>query len=204
MSDQTSAPTTDESLLIRIRNPQDEAAWKMFVDLYLPAVYGYCRRLGLQDANAQDASQEAFSRVSRAIRQFEYDPAKGRFRAWLGTIVRQQAIRQRRQGARPGLAPGEGADDSQLEAMPADNDPQWLEEFNTRVCQAALERVQAEFDELSWRAFQLTWKDQRTPDEAAELLSKPKSWIYLAKFRVLKRLKEEVLFLTDDIAFFQQ
>src|SRR5688500_7899230 len=109
MDHHTAEPSTNESLLVRIRNPRDEAAWKMFVDLYLPPVYGYCRRLGLQDADAQDASQEEFSLLRRAIRQFEYDPAKGRFRGWLGTIVRQQVIRRRRKDVRPGLAPGDGA-----------------------------------------------------------------------------------------------
>jgi len=47
-------PPTRASLLLRLRDAQDGEAWREFVDLYAPLVYGYARKQGLQDADAAD------------------------------------------------------------------------------------------------------------------------------------------------------
>jgi RNA polymerase sigma-70 factor (ECF subfamily) len=49
---------TQPSLLVRLRDPADEAAWVTLVSTYLPLVYGYCRKCGLQDADAADVAQD--------------------------------------------------------------------------------------------------------------------------------------------------
>jgi RNA polymerase sigma-70 factor (ECF subfamily) len=203
MSEQL-APSTHESLLIRVRDAQDDEAWRMFVDLYMPLVHRYSLRLGLQEADAHDATQEVFVLVSRAIRRFEYDPAKGRFRGWLGKIAWQTIRRQQKRNNRPDAALGKAGDESAYDGPEPEGevDPVWIEEFNTRICQAAIERIRPEFEAGAWRAFELTWIEDRAADEAAQELGRPKSWIYVNKFRVLKRLKEEVQFLTADVAFF--
>lgn len=195
-------PSTNESLLIRVRDAQDHEAWRMFVDLYAPLIHRYCRRLGLQPDDAHDATQDVFCLVSREIRRFDYDPARGTFRGWLGKIAWQTIHRQKKKDQRPDKAAGQGADESACDWIEGGADPTWIEEFNTRVCQAALDRIRPEFDADTWRAFQLTWLEDLSAQEAAATLDRPKSWIYLAKFRVLKRLKEAVQFLAEDIAMF--
>ena len=95
-------PQTRASLLIRLRDQQDDAAWRQFVDLYTPVVYGYARKQGLQDADAADLSQEVLSTVARAIGDLEYDPRRGAFRNWLFTLVRRKLSNWRRaQRSRP-------------------------------------------------------------------------------------------------------
>src|SRR5580700_2400879 len=95
-------PLTRASLLVRLRDPQDEAAWTEFVDLYAPLVYGYARKQGLQDADAADLSQEVLGAVAGAISRLEYDPRRGSFRNWLFTVVRHKLANWRRtQRSRP-------------------------------------------------------------------------------------------------------
>src|SRR5690242_3517340 len=83
-------PPTRPSLLVRLRDPRDGAAWTEFVELYAPLVYGYARKQGLQDADAADLSQEVLGGVARSIGRLEYDPRRGSFRNWLFTIVRRR------------------------------------------------------------------------------------------------------------------
>src|SRR5712672_2381852 len=83
-------PPTRASLLVRLRNPQDEVAWTQFVDLYAPLVYGYARKQGLQDADAADLCQDVLGAVAGAVARLEYDPLRGAFRNWLFTIVRRK------------------------------------------------------------------------------------------------------------------
>ena len=83
-------PPTRPSLLLRLRDPLDEPAWRHFVELYAPVVYGYARKQGLQDADASDICQDVLVGVARSVGRLEYDPAKGAFRNWLFTIVRRK------------------------------------------------------------------------------------------------------------------
>ena len=81
---------TRSSLLLRIRNAQDESAWGEFVEIYSPLVYGFARKQGLQDADAIDVTQDVLRIVSRTIGRLDYDPLRGSFRGWLFTIVRNE------------------------------------------------------------------------------------------------------------------
>jgi RNA polymerase sigma-70 factor (ECF subfamily) len=83
-------PPTRESLLVRLRDPRDGAAWAEFVELYGPVVYGYARKQRLQDADAADLCQDVLQAVAGAVGRLEYDPAKGAFRNWLFTVVRRK------------------------------------------------------------------------------------------------------------------
>src|SRR4051812_19410265 len=83
-------PPTRASLLLRLRDPQDEAAWREFIELYAPLIYGYARKQGLQDADAADVSQDVLRDVATAVGRLEYDPRRGAFRNWLFTVVRRK------------------------------------------------------------------------------------------------------------------
>src|SRR5689334_18852151 len=108
-------PPTRASLLVRLRDRHDEAAWNDFVDLYAPLVYGYVRKQGLQDADAADLSQEVFRAVAGGMSRFEYDPVKGLFRNWLFTVVRRKLAnwrrdRENREKQLPAVAAEQGLD----------------------------------------------------------------------------------------------
>jgi RNA polymerase sigma-70 factor (ECF subfamily) len=194
MSEFTGAPNTRASLLVRLRDVQDAEAWQTFVKTYALLVYGYCRRKGLQDADAADVTQAVLAEVLRAVRgRFEYQPQRGRFRDWLGTVTHRQLLRfQRNQG-------WAGAEADGLDEVPAAADAAWTEEFNARVLQVALERVQPHFEASTWRAFERVWLEHQPPLEAAAALGLTIDVVYAAKSRVLKRLREELLLLAEDL-----
>ena len=83
-------PSTRSSLLVRIRNLEDQRAWEEFVEIYTPLIYGYCRRHDLQEGDAADVAQESMRAVARSIGKFEYDPQRGKFRNWLLTVVQNK------------------------------------------------------------------------------------------------------------------
>src|SRR5262245_43958832 len=141
---------TRPSLLLRLRDARDDQSWATFVDVYGPLVFGHCRRRSLQHADAEDVTQKVFAQVSLAIRRFEYDPQAGRFRDWLGTIVRNEVNRFLRKQSRDGANSIEALD--QVEAR---QDSAWNEDFHAHILQEALKRTRPHFEADTWRAFEL-------------------------------------------------
>lgn len=199
----TKIPSTNKSLLARLRKRKDSEAWSLFVNLYTPLVYRYARRRGLQDADASDVTQKVIVRVYGVFEEFEYDPQRGRFRDWLGTITSREVIRHHHREAR-GRGAGGGRGDSVARRVPTAPEGVWLEEFNIHVLRVALERIRAQFDEPTWKAFDLTWLQSVETQDAAQQIGKTAAWIYKARFRVLQRLREEVEFIADDAAVLQR
>ncbi len=123
-------PPTRASLLVRLRNPRDEAAWTQFVDLYAPLVYGYARKQGLQDADAADLSQEVLGVFAGAIGRLEYDPRRGSFRNWLFTVVRRKLSNWRRAERNRVDSTHDSATSWLLEQSPAEEkDAKWEQEW---------------------------------------------------------------------------
>jgi RNA polymerase sigma-70 factor, ECF subfamily len=185
-------PTTQVTLLHKLRNADDQLAWRRFVDLYSPLIYGYSRRRGLQDADAWNVAQDVMSRVVRAIGTFEYDPDRGRFRSWLGvmTFRRIQRLLHRESPAVCGL--GGGAGDALSSQIAYEVDGTWIEEFNAHVYRCAREQIRSEFDALTWQVFEEVWEQGQCPAAVARRLQRRADWIYQAKFKVLQRMKQEV------------
>src|SRR5947209_7274980 len=148
-------PRTRASLLVRLRDPGDGAAWTEFVDLYTPLVYGYLRKQGLQDADAADLSQDVLTAVAGAIGRLEYDPARGAFRNWLFTVVRRKLGNWRRDAAHRATASGDPATRELLEQCPAPDrlEAEWETEWELRLAAWACEKVAAQVSDVTWQAF---------------------------------------------------
>ena len=145
--------------------------------------------------DAEDVSQKTFSRIAKALLSFEYQPARGRFRHWLGCVVNGEINRLLRKASNH---PEGTIDHSALDNFESrTEDSAWSEEFNSQVLRTALARCRPHFEEATWRAFELTWLENQPPVEVAQTMKHPIAWIYLAKSRVLKRLWQEVVELTE-------
>src|SRR5882672_9524105 len=88
----TPTPTTRASLLFRLRDSHDHAAWAEFVSLYEPVTYRLLRKYGLQDADAREVMQELFLAVSRSIDHWDPANERGSFRGWLRRVARNLVI----------------------------------------------------------------------------------------------------------------
>lgn len=188
-------PITRVTLLARLKDGGDTDAWRQFVELYAPVVYGFARKRGLQDADAADMMQEVLRSVARNAEKMEYDPARGTFRGWLYTVARNKIYNfLNGQRHRPRAA-GDEASQERLDSLPDRTpapDEDWEKEYQRRVSAKAMERVRGEFQPGTWKAFWGTAVDGRAAqDVGAELKMSPGA-VYVAKSRVLARLRDEV------------
>ena len=193
-----SPPTTRVRLLSRLRRRDDEEAWNQFCTLYVPVILSYCRRKGLQEADAWDVTQAVLTNISRWIGSFEYDRSRGRFRNWLGVVTRREIQRLRDKAARPGAGVGGGCQDRVLDDLSGSADPDWSEACNSHIFRCGLERSRQHFDDATWSAFTRTWLQHETPKDVAQQLGRTIAWVYQARYRVLRRMQSEVASLSDD------
>jgi RNA polymerase sigma factor (sigma-70 family) len=188
---------TRPSLLLRIRDANDSDSWADFATIYGPVIRGYCRLRGLQEADADDVSQEVLAQVARSIDSFDYEPGRGRFRDWLGVLTRNKIVRFLEVKGRG--VPGAGLDFSTVPLSSPGEDPEWLAEFHARVLEAALVRIRDDFEPGTWDAFERIWGGDRPAPEVARALGMTIDAVYAAKSRVLRRLRNEVLAVADDL-----
>jgi RNA polymerase sigma-70 factor (ECF subfamily) len=183
------------SLLVRLRDPRDDGAWSQFVELYAPLVFGYARKHGLQDADAADLTQDVLQAVSGGIRRLDYDPRRGSFRGWLFTVARNKLRNFLAAQQRPGRGAGGAAAQHLLGGLPAREEDQsawWDQEYERRVFSWAAEQVRGAFQDSTWRAFWQTAVEGRSGPQVARALGMSVAAVYLAKGRVMERLKRLV------------
>ncbi len=190
---------TRPSLLVRLRDPRDQDAWRTFLDLYAPLIYGFGRKNGLQDADAADLTQSVLVAVNSSIGRLDYDPAKGTFRGWLYGVARNQLGKWRRAQGKI-KASGDTEDLQQLAEVPAPDDAAdwWEFEYQRQCFVVAAEHVRPQVQETSWRAFWQTAVEGRTPDDVATELKLSIGALYTAKSRVLALIKKEIQTLVEE------
>jgi RNA polymerase sigma-70 factor (ECF subfamily) len=184
---------TSASLLARLRQaPADQEAWAEFVDRYGPKVYGWCRHWGLQEADAQDVTQDVLVRLAAKMRGFDYDPTRS-FRAWLKTLARHALSDFCTARGRVGAAGGSGVVEL-LQTVEAREDlvRQLNEEFDREILDEAVTRVRARVAPKTWQAFELTAHEGRSGAETAAALGMTVAAVFVARGRVQRLLQEEV------------
>lgn len=187
-------PDTRESLLVRLANPQDHAAWTDFVELYRPAVYRLARRRGLQPADAEDLTQQVFVSVSQAIGQWDPDPHRGRFRSWLLRIAKNATLNALTR-TRPDAGIGGSSILKLLHSQPdcgAGLEAELETEYRRQVFRWAVRQVRDDVEEASWEAFWITTVEGETVENAARRLEKTPGAVYVARCRIMRRLREKV------------
>jgi RNA polymerase sigma-70 factor (ECF subfamily) len=187
----SSAPETRPSLLLRVRDPADRAAWEEFVEIYRPVILRVARLKGLQAADAEDIAQEVLATVAKAVGQWEYDPQRARFRTWLHRVANNAVL-----DALTRRKPDRGSGDSKLQAVldsrrtkdGPDSDLLRLE-YRRELFRRAARQVRPEFRPDTWNAFWLTAVERRTVEAVALDLAKDPGAIYAARSRVMRRIR---------------
>jgi RNA polymerase sigma-70 factor (ECF subfamily) len=192
------ADATSLTLLVRVQ-ANEPGAWQRLIDLYAPLVHHWCRRGGLTGEDVADVFQEVFRSVAEHIGGFRRDRAGDTFRGWLRTITRNKVRDHfRRQAGQPRAAGGTDAQ-LHLQSVPERAEPEDPEETGIVVRQLhrTLEAIRGEFEERTWQAFwQVQMEGRDTGAVGAELGLTPAA-VRKAKFRVLRRLREELDDLLD-------
>jgi RNA polymerase sigma factor (sigma-70 family) len=194
-----SVAQTPPSLLNRLReHPDDAGAWLRFDDLYRPLLQTWLRRYAVQCQDADDLVQQVLEVVVREMPRFHYEPAKGRFRAWLRSImVNQLRAFWRSQQSRP-KADSKFFDHilEQLEDEKSDLSRLWDQEHDQHVSRRLLALIEPDFSPTTWQAFRRLMDGAKAKGIAADLGISANA-VYLAKSSVIKRLREEIEGLTD-------
>lgn len=189
--------STSLTLLERLREPRNDAAWERFVSLYSPLLFAFARRAGMSDNDAADVVQDVFLVLMAELPRFEYDAARKNFRGWLKTItVNKCRERQRRRV----LAAAQGGDEGGVSAIVDDATAEafWESEYHKNLVARALEIMQAEFEPTTWQACWLTTVEARSTTDVVVELGITVNAVFVARSRVLRRLREELRDLLDE------
>lgn len=185
-------PSTNVTLLHRLRDANDSEGWDEFWSIYSPLIYRFCLRRFVQHEDALDVRQNAMIALRSGLTTF--DPAKGKFRGWFGMLIRREIAKHRERQARHGQAIGGEFDvGDRLEA----EDTEWDAEFKAHIVEVALERIKPEFEPIELIVMeQVVLRNLKPRDLVAEI-GRDAAWISRVKYRLIQRLKAEVQYLSD-------
>ena len=192
-------PETSESLILRVKDPADAVAWSAFLAIYRPVVCRLARTRGLQHADADDLAQQVFVSIARAIENWNSVVDGPPFRAWMYRIAHNEilkAITRRK----PDLGAGSSSVHEMLHAIPqreAEASVELMRESRIEAFHWASQAIQHEFTAATWAMFWEYSVEAQTVDDVAKNHGRTRGAVYLARYRVMKRLKEKLDEVTD-------
>jgi RNA polymerase sigma-70 factor (ECF subfamily) len=181
---------TQVTLLERVREAADPLAWDEFYARYWRLIYAIARRRGCSDHTAEEIVQDAMLAVFKGRADFRYDPARGRFRDWLGTVVRHAIARRRRSPADRPQPPADEAAFAALADTAAPPDVEWEKAFDLATLATLLDVVRHEVAPATFQAFELAVLHELPGAEVARVTGLSRNAVYLARRRILVRLRE--------------
>jgi RNA polymerase sigma-70 factor (ECF subfamily) len=185
--------TTSTNLLNRLRQPDGPDAWGRFVHLYAPLLLVWARRQGLREADAEDLVQDVLLKLLRKLPTYERGEGQS-FRGWLFRVIVRQCHDFRRRKATRALPAGAG-----LSEVVEDSPVSDLEEaeYRSLLVRRGLDLIRADFSETTWAAFLGVMVEGRAVGDVAAALHMTDNAVYLARYRVLTRLRQELDGLLD-------
>ncbi len=191
-------PDTRASLILRLPTKADAQAWREFVSIYEPFLHRFVRRQGLQDADARELVQDVLLSVVQAVGHWQNDSTRAKFRTWLFRIARNRLIdvlsKRQRQAVRSGS--------SGLHAVvqPEGLVEQAMLAHRRELFRWAAARVKEQVQPVTWLAFWRTSVEEAAVADVAKELGITTGAVYIARCRVISRLKEELTKLeVDDV-----
>lgn len=190
----TEFPDTNESLIVQVKDCDDQAAWERFEKLYRPVIFRIARAKGLQHCDALDLVQQVLLSVSVAIPRYEKQRNGPPFRNWLSRITKNAIIKGLQSSSR-----GKGTGGTQIldvlrEVPSADDETDALihTEYRREIYAKAAEMVRIDVAEATWLAFEMTVLQNHSVLQAAETLRVSTGSVYAARSRIIRRLRDAV------------
>ncbi len=189
----TQPPDTRYSLIARLADMDDQEAWREFADIYDPFIYRQGRRFGLQHSDARELVQEVLISVTKAIRRFEVDSTRGRFRTWLYAVGRNVSLQYLAKLKANVRASGNSEVMSALASIPA-SEPHDSDEIRRELCrhvflwvaQTSAQRVSRHFVESLLANRRRKPRCSNSSQESRLSLGA----VYIARSRIMARLRE--------------
>ena len=193
-------PETRYSLIARLTSEEDERAWQEFVELYEPLIFRLATSRGLQPADAQDVVQEALTRIARSIGEWTPDRNRGTLRGWIATIARNLTIDFLRKQNRLPRTSDDSALRRKVEQAAAEDTESELfrREYERQAFAWVAGRVRQQCDPKTWQAFWMSTVDRVSVRVTAETLGMSTGAVYIARSRVMARIRKMVEALTRE------
>jgi RNA polymerase sigma-70 factor (ECF subfamily) len=181
---------TTTALLQGLLDPQGQQSWSEFDRRFRPILRGFAMKLGLNDADAEDVTQEALVRFVKYYRQGKYDRSRGRLSSWLIAIAQNCIfdLRQSRAGRREHRGESAIADLSETNSLEAI----WSEESRRVILEHAMRELKesTRLEERTIDAFEMLAFKQKPPADIASEMGMSLDSVYAAKNRCLTQLRE--------------
>jgi RNA polymerase sigma factor (sigma-70 family) len=200
---------TRQSLLGRLKDWDDNRSWQEFFDTYWRLIYQVGLKAGLNPTEAEEVVQETVLSVAKAMKGFNYDPARGSFKGWLlqltGWRITNQ-FKKRRGGKLPReISPAfshevtDPAEPSPESAVPPELEQLWESEWEENLLHAAMERVRRQTNPRHFQIFDLHVLQHKPVKEICAFLSVSAMQVYLARHRVGKLIRREIARLQREL-----
>lgn len=177
------------SVLERARNGE-ETAFERIYSLYALLVFHWCRKAGIDEADSCQVSQEVFLSVHQGLKGFKREKPGDSFQAWLRTITRTRIADYYRQTSDVRARGGDGTWLGEL-ANPSSESTDEIHQETLLLYERALHLIESEFSTQDCTAFKLFVIEGLTGNEIAEQLKMSPNSVYIAKSRILARLRSE-------------
>lgn len=192
---------TTTQILDSLRDPTNSAMWSQFDQRFRPVLIAFARAQGLSDDDAADVAQTTLTQFTADYQAGRYDRSRGRLSSWIIGIAQHRVIDLLRAGARRRIERGESAFEQRAHA-PGDSalNEAWRLARERVLSQKAMEvlRTQSRLDERTIKAFELSAIRNVPAEAVAAECAMSVSEVYVAKNRVIKKLKEIVAHLTQE------
>jgi len=191
--------STPLSLLERLIDSRDGIAWSQLVKTYSPLIRKYLQRNNVLAADLDDLVQDVLHTMVKELPRFRHNQQAGAFRAWLRQIAVNRARNYWRARASSPITGTQAAAEAlaQLEDPASGMHRLWDEEHDRFVVNRLLELIEPEFEPRTWQAFRRLMQDGEKPADTAAALGISLNAVFIAKSRVLSRLRQEGRGLID-------
>ena len=189
----SAGPLSTSTSLLNQAQFGEQRAWYRLVETYTPLIVTWCRRYGIQGADAEDITQSVFLTASNHINDFNTNSPNRSFRGWLWTICRSRIVDHLRFRKRnPRAQGGQSFYDLELPGAELDTDISYIESSSDLkvLIASTLEVIRRDFSEQTWVAFWQTTVLNRRPSEVAREMDMSPAAVCMCRARVLKRLRE--------------
>ncbi len=202
----TTVEPTDEliptraTLLLRLKNWQDQSSWQNFFDIYSKLIRRVAVKGGLTRAEADEVVQETMIAVAKHMPAFRYDPAVGSFKAWLLNLTRWRIADQlRKRKDFQALMPlavetslGTNLTNEPIDPASQNLDALWEAEWEFNLLETAVAKVRRRLDPKKYQIFDFIVNKGWSSEKVSVAFGIPVEQVYLAKHRVTEQIKEEV------------
>jgi len=194
---------TRSTLLVRLKDLDNQQAWQEFYDMYWALLFNFARRAGLSEQDAEEVVMDTVETVARKIEEFEYNRNTGRFKSWLLTIVRfklgDRFRKQKRLAQRGEMVDLDSMEESQIaDPQGVELEKLWDTEWQKRLIDMALERVKQLVGHRQYQIFYCYVIQEQKAEEVADFLNVSKAQVYVAKNRVGKVFEGELKILASE------